>query len=61
MRMLERTPETVKTLTVGAANTPYKSLIVPIFFCYFDSVWSCCSKCDADGLESLQRRTAKFE
>lgn len=29
--MLERTPETVKTLTVGAANTPYKSLIVPIF------------------------------
>lgn len=30
--MLERTPETVKTLTVGAANTPYKSLIVPIFF-----------------------------
>ena len=52
--MLERTPETVKTLTVGAANTPYKSLIVPIFFCYFDSVWSCCSKCDADGLESLQ-------
>lgn len=38
--MLERTPEAVKTLTVGAANTPYKSLIVPIFFCYFDSVWS---------------------
>lgn len=30
--MLERTPETVKTLTAGAANTPYKSLIVPIFF-----------------------------
>ena len=33
--MLERTPETVKTLTVGAANTPYKSLIVPIIFVTF--------------------------
>lgn len=25
-------PRKLKTLTVGAANTPYKSLIVPIFF-----------------------------
>ena len=39
-----------KNLTVGAANTLYKSLIDPIFD-YCDSVWSCCNKCDADGLE----------
>ena len=50
-----------KNLTVGAANTLYKSLIVPIFD-YCDSVWSCCNKCacDADGLERLQRRAAKI-
>ena len=48
-----------KNLTVGAANTLYKSLIVPIFD-YYDSVWSCCNKCDANGLERLQRRGAKI-
>ena len=48
-----------KNVTVGAANTLYKSLIVPIFD-RCDSVWSCCDKCDADGLERLQRRAAKI-
>jgi len=48
-----------KNLTVGAANTLYKLLIVPIFY-YCDSVWSCCNKCDTDGLERLQRQAAKI-
>ena len=43
-----------QNLTVSASNTLYKPLIVPIFD-YCDSVWSCCNKCDADGLERLQR------
>ena len=46
-------------LTVGAANTLCKSRIAPIFN-YWDIVWFCVNRCDADGLKRLQRRAAKI-